>query len=95
MPLSDKEIVDLMDYHHKPGLRLATASGLSGEVGNSKEVIDALISSAWREMRLQILADGCKQHPSYRAIRAPKGGCATCDRMHDARLELNDFDATD
>ena len=37
---------------------------------------------------LQILAEGCKRHPAYRAIRPATGRCAPCIKMWEARLEL-------
>lgn len=92
MKLTDNEIASLMDHHRKPGLRLATASGLEGEITHSATVILALLSSAWRERRLEVLVNGCKKHPAYRAKRTPTADCEDCVRMRVARLELNDFD---
>ena len=37
---------------------------------------------------LQILAQGCKRHPAYSAIRPATRRCAPCVRMWGARLEL-------
>jgi len=38
---------------------------------------------------LTLLANGCKKHPAYRAIRPATGRCAPCQIMWQARLELN------
>jgi len=37
---------------------------------------------------LKILADGCKKHPAYRAIRPATGNCEPCVKMWEARLNL-------
>jgi len=37
---------------------------------------------------LKILADGCKKHPAYRAIRPATGNCEPCVKMWKARLNL-------
>jgi hypothetical protein len=37
---------------------------------------------------LTVLAEGCKKHPAYRAIRPASGDCEPCVRMWSARLEL-------
>ena len=41
---------------------------------------------------LKILADDCKKHPAYRAIRPATGNCEPCVNMWKARLELNDME---
>jgi hypothetical protein len=38
---------------------------------------------------LQILAEGCRQHPAYRARRPATGNCAPCVAMWQARCTLN------
>jgi len=38
---------------------------------------------------MEILVDGCKKHPAYRAIRPATGNCEPCVKMWDARRELN------
>ncbi|MAR19119.1 MAG: hypothetical protein CML44_07095 [Rhodobacteraceae bacterium] len=40
---------------------------------------------------LQILAEGCRKHPAYRARRAATQRCQECVVVWDARLELNDM----
>ena len=37
---------------------------------------------------LTVLADGCKRHPAYRAIRPATGNCAPCAKMWSAKLEM-------
>lgn len=39
---------------------------------------------------LEQLADGCKKHRSYRAIRVPRADCERCRALYAARKELND-----
>ena len=41
---------------------------------------------------LTILADGCKKHPAYRALRPATGRCEPCVRMWQARLKLWELD---
>jgi len=38
---------------------------------------------------LQILSEGCRQHPAYRARRPATGKCAPCVTMWQARCNLN------
>jgi len=38
-------------------------------------------------MLLNILVDGCKKHPAYRAIRPATGRCKPCVDMWQARRE--------
>ena len=38
---------------------------------------------------LQILAEGCRQHPAYRARRPATGKCAPCVTMWQARCNLS------
>jgi len=40
---------------------------------------------------LKILAEGCKKHPAYRAIRPATGRCEPCVKMWKARLTLQDL----
>jgi len=40
---------------------------------------------------LKILAEGCKKHPAYRAIRPATGRCEPCVKMWKARLALQDL----
>tara|TARA_B100001146_G_C15910148_1_gene318421 strand:+ start:283 stop:522 length:240 start_codon:yes stop_codon:yes gene_type:complete len=40
---------------------------------------------------LQILAEGCRKHPAYRARRPATGRCEECIVVWNARLELNDI----
>ena len=42
---------------------------------------------------LQILAEGCRKHPAYRARRAATQRCQECVVVWNARLELNDMSA--
>jgi len=37
---------------------------------------------------LKILAEGCKKHPAYRAIRPATGRCEPCVKMWEARRAL-------
>jgi len=37
---------------------------------------------------LKILAEGCKKHPAYRAIRPATGRCEPCVKMWEARRVL-------
>ena len=41
---------------------------------------------------LTILADGCKKHPAYRALRPATGRCEPCVRMWQARLKLRELE---
>ena len=38
---------------------------------------------------LQILAEGCRKHPAYRARRPATGRCEECIVVWNARLDLN------
>jgi len=40
---------------------------------------------------LSILADGCKKHPAYRAIRPATGRCQPCVEMWQARQKLEEL----
>lgn len=40
---------------------------------------------------LRILANGCKKHPAYRAIRPATGRCQPCVEMWWARQELEEL----
>lgn len=40
---------------------------------------------------LQILAEGCRKHPAYRARRAATQRCQECIVVWNARLELKDM----
>lgn len=40
---------------------------------------------------LNILADGCKKHPAYRAIRPATGRCEPCLKMWQARQDLKEL----
>ena len=42
---------------------------------------------------LEILAEGCRKHPAYRARRSATGRCEDCITVWNARLELNDKSA--
>ena len=42
---------------------------------------------------LEVLAEGCRVHPAYRAIRPATGGCLPCVDMWEARKKLNDIEA--
>jgi len=37
---------------------------------------------------LATLAEGCKKHPAYRAIRPATGRCESCVKMWKARIAL-------
>jgi len=39
---------------------------------------------------MEILVDGCKKHPAYRAIRPATGNCEPCVKMWNARRELQE-----
>lgn len=40
----------------------------------------------------RLLADGyCREHPSYRAIYAPRANCPDCDRMWAARERIKEL----
>ena len=41
---------------------------------------------------LKILAEGCKKHPAYRAIRPVTGKCPGCVTMWQARQKLNELE---
>ncbi len=41
---------------------------------------------------LTILADGCKKHPEYRALRPATGRCEPRVRMWQARLKLRELE---
>jgi len=48
------------------------------------------VESLKKQLQLmEILVDGCKKHPAYRAIRPATGNCEPCVKMWKARLELN------
>ena len=40
---------------------------------------------------LSILANGCKEHPAYRAIRPATGRCQPCVEMWQARQKLEEL----
>ena len=40
---------------------------------------------------LSILADGCKKHPAYRAIRPATGRCQPCVEIWQARQKLEEL----
>ena len=51
------------------------------------------VESLKKQLKLmEILVDGCKKHPAYRAIRPAIGNCEPCVKMWEARLELHDFE---
>ena len=43
---------------------------------------------------LQVLAEGCRKHPAYRARRAATERCPECMVVWKARCELNELSAT-
>jgi Zn-finger nucleic acid-binding protein len=43
---------------------------------------------------LQVLAEDCRKHPSYRARRAATKRCPECVVVWKARCELNEFLST-
>ncbi len=43
---------------------------------------------------LQILAEGCRKHPAYRARRAATERCPKCVVVWKARCELNEMFST-
>ena len=46
------------------------------------------VESLKKQLQLmEILVDGCKKHPAYRAIRPATGNCEPCVKMWDARRE--------
>ena len=42
---------------------------------------------------LQILAEGCRKHPAYRARKTATQRCQECIIVWNARLELNNMSA--
>lgn len=42
---------------------------------------------------LRTLANGCKDHPAYRAFRKPRSDCEMCRYVYDARRILSTHDA--
>lgn len=40
---------------------------------------------------LEILAEGCRKHPAYRARRPATGRCEECVVVWNARIQLNDI----
>jgi hypothetical protein len=40
---------------------------------------------------MDILVDGCKKHPAYRAIRPATGNCEPCVKIWKARQALNNL----
>jgi len=43
---------------------------------------------------LEILAEGCRKHPAYRARRKATGNCKECVLVWNARLKLNELNVT-
>jgi hypothetical protein len=43
---------------------------------------------------LQVLAEGCRNHPAYRARRAATERCPECMVVWKARCDLNELSAT-
>ena len=41
---------------------------------------------------LNVLVDGCKKHPAYRAIRPATGRCKPCVKMWQARQDLQELE---
>ena len=41
---------------------------------------------------LEILAEGCRTHPTYRARRSATGNCAECVVVWTARQQLKELD---
>ena len=51
------------------------------------------VESLKKQLQLmEILVDGCKKHPAYRAIRPATGNCEPCVEMWQARQELKELD---
>jgi hypothetical protein len=40
---------------------------------------------------LEILAEGCRTHPTYRARRSATGNCVECVKVWGARQQLKEF----
>ena len=51
------------------------------------------VESLKKQLQLmEILVDGCKKNPAYRAIRPATGNCEPFVKMWNARLEINDLE---
>ena len=51
------------------------------------------VESLKKQLQLmEILVDGCKKHPAYRAIRPATGNCEPCVKMWDARLKQRNLE---
>ena len=51
------------------------------------------VESLKKQLQLmEILVNGCKKHPAYRAIRPATGNCEPCVKMWDARLEQRNLE---
>jgi len=57
------------------------------ETNFTKDTIMAVLT---RMRVLEILVDGCKKHPAYRAKREPKADCDMCRKMWRARKQLDE-----
>ena len=65
-------------------------------VKNTKGVKGRIMSDGKSQEKielLQILAEGCRKHPAYRARRAATQRCQECVVVWNSRLELNDMSA--
>ena len=54
--------------------------------------VDPMVTRDLEIKLLTILADGCKKHPAYRALRPATGRCEPCVRMWQARLKLRELE---
>ena len=51
------------------------------------------VESLKKQLQLmEILVDGCKKHPAYRAIRPATGDCDRYLKMWEERLDLDDLE---
>ena len=75
------------------GARLIQVMGKSCKLAFDFDSVDYQpmdVESLKKQLQLmEILVDGCKKHPAYRAIRPATGNCEPCVKMWDARLELS------
>ena len=78
------------------GTRLIQLMGKSWKLAfdfNSGEYQSMDVESLKKQLQLmEILVDGCKKHPAYRAIRPATGRCDPCVEMWQARQELKELE---
>ena len=78
------------------GARLIQLMGKSWKLAfdfNSGEYQSMDVESLKKQLQLmEILVDGCKKHPAYRAIRPATGRCDPCVEMWQARQKLKELE---